>query len=124
MVLYKKHDPLLPQLIVESEHHVSEAEGEAPAESSARYRKTGVPRVLALAGVIVGFVLMIVPGIIAARSYRRWQDGTAAEPRASWSVLSLGLGIGAAVALWGQSPLLAAVVGLILSVFGLSLSAP
>jgi len=120
----KKHEPLLAALVRDSERRMADAGGESPPDSSARYSKTGAPRLLALAGVVAGFVLLIVPGVFALRSYRRWQDGSAAEPRAAWSVLALGLGIGVAAAFWQRSTPLAALAGVVVFVVGLSLASP
>ncbi len=117
-------NPRLTTLIVQAEHRLPEAEGEPPVEDSARYVKTGLPRWLALAGVVAGFALLIVPGIFAQRSYRRWQEGSASEPRAAWSVLALGLGVGVGALLWQRSTPVAAVAALVVTVVGLSLSAP
>lgn len=119
-----KNDPRLATQIVRAEQRLDEVEGESPAESSARYRKTGAPRALAIAGVIVGFVLLIVPGLVALRSYRRWQDGTGSEPRAAWAMLALGLGAAAGAALWQRSTPLAILTGFVVFVVGLSLSSP
>ena len=117
-------NPRLTTLIVQAESRLPETEGEPPAEASARYRKTGLPRVLALAGVIAGFALLIVPGIFALRSYRRWQDGSASEPRAAWSVLALAIGVVAGAFVWQRSTPLAVLVVLIITVVGVSLSSP
>jgi hypothetical protein len=119
-----KNDPRLVAQIVQAELRLPGVESEPPAETSARYRKTGIPKVLALAGVIVGFALLIIPGIVALRSYRRWQDQVGLEPRAAWSVLALGLGVGVGAALWQRSTPLAAVVGVVVFVVGLSLASP
>ena len=117
-------NPRLTTLIVQAEHRLPEAESEPPVEASARYVKTGLPRWLALAGVVAGFALLIVPGIVALRSYRRWQDGSASEPRAAWSVLALAIGVGAGAFVWQRSTPLAALVVLIITAVGLSLAAP
>ena len=60
-----KNDPRLTTLIVQAEHRLPEAEGEPPAESSARCRKTGVPKALALA-VLAGIVAFVVGLIFAS----------------------------------------------------------
>jgi hypothetical protein len=80
--------------------------------------------VLAVVGVFVGFVLLIVPGVVAWRSYRRWREGAIAIPRAAWTILALGSGIGVGAGLWQRSPALGALAGLIVAVIGLSLSSP
>jgi Kef-type K+ transport system membrane component KefB len=117
-------NPRLTTLIVQSEGLLPEVSGEIPEDSAARYRDAGLPRVLALAGVVVGFVLAVVPGVLALRSYHRWHEGAIATPRAAWTVLSVASGIGLGVTLWGVSPLLGAVAGLIATAIGLSLSSP
>ena len=71
-----------------------------------------------------GFALLIVPGIFALRSYRRWQDGSASEPRAAWSVLALAIGVVAGAFVWQRSTPLAVLVALIITVVGVSLSSP
>ena len=119
-----KNDPRLTSLIVRAESGPRDAQGELPDDSAARYRNTGPPQVLALAGVVVGFVLLVAPGVAALRSYRRWREGAAATPRAAWTVLALGSGIGVGAALWRVSPLLGAVAGLIAAVVGLSFASP
>jgi hypothetical protein len=118
------NDPRLMASVVKAEQHLTEADSEPPALSSARYRTTGVPKVLALAGVVVGFLLLIIPGVVALRSYRRWEDGEIGTPRAAWTVLALGIGVAAAAVIWRHSTSVAAVVGLIVFVVGLSLASP
>jgi hypothetical protein len=66
------------------------AETAPPADTSWRYRKGGPPKVLALLGVVVGFVFLIVPGLLALRSYRRWQEGDGEEPTFAWSMAVVG----------------------------------
>jgi cell division protein FtsX len=47
--------------------------------------------VLAVIGIVVGFIAFVVPGIFALRSYRRWQDGVSPEPTFAWSITALAL---------------------------------
>jgi hypothetical protein len=119
-----KNNPLLTSQIVKAEDRLPKAQGEIPEDSAARYRNTGLPRVLAIAGVAVGFVLLLLPGVVALRSYLRWRTGASSSPRAAWSVLALGSGFGVGASLWQRSPLLAVVAGLVVAVVGLSLSSP
>jgi hypothetical protein len=44
----------------------------------------GAPRWLALLGVAVGFVALVVPGVYALRSYRRWREGVRLQPSTAW----------------------------------------
>ena len=44
----------------------------------------GAPRLLALLGIVAGFLALIVPGVFALRSYRRWQDGIVLQPSFAW----------------------------------------
>jgi hypothetical protein len=60
--------------------------GELPADRSWRYRADGAPRALAEFGVVVGFLLLVVPGVYATRSYRRWRRGDQVEPTLPWSL--------------------------------------
>ena len=45
---------------------------------------TGRRRLLALLGVVAGFLALIVPGVFALRSYRRWQDEIILQPSFAW----------------------------------------
>ena len=62
-----------------------------PPDDDWRYRRDGAPRLLALLGVVAGFLALIVPGVFALRSYRRWQDGIVLQPSFAWvmGILSL-----------------------------------
>jgi hypothetical protein len=95
-----RKDPVLNARAAERERNLEailrekdQAEGAPPpihpADRSWRYRKDGAPNVFALAGVVVGFALLIVPGIFALRSYRRWQVGASPEPTLAWSIAAL-----------------------------------
>ena len=55
-----------------------------PPDDDWRYRRDGAPRLLALLGVVGGFLALIVPGVFALRSYRRWQDGIVLQPSFAW----------------------------------------
>jgi hypothetical protein len=75
-----------------------------PPDDDWRYRRDGAPRLLALLGVVAGFLALILPGVFALRSYRRWQEGIVLLPSFAWV-----MGI---LALW------AAIVGLLLAFTG------
>ena len=45
---------------------------------------------MAVVGVVFGFVLLIVPGLVALRSYRRWQARITPEPTFAWSMAVAG----------------------------------
>jgi hypothetical protein len=47
--------------------------------------------VVALLGVVLGFMMLVVPGIVALRSYRRWRDGAILQPSAAWVIAVLGI---------------------------------
>jgi hypothetical protein len=79
---------------------VDELEEAPPPEDAWRYATEGAPRAVALLGVVLGFLMMIVPGIVALRSYRRWRDGTILHPSAAWTIAVLGVWIVILVALW------------------------
>jgi hypothetical protein len=64
--------------------------GEPPAPDSWRYRTTGFALVLAWFGAAVGFALLIVPGLVATRSVRRWTDGITSVPTFAWTLAVLG----------------------------------
>jgi hypothetical protein len=65
--------------------------GALPAEASWRYRRDGLPRAFAAFGVVVGYAALLVPGIFALSSYRRWQNGALGEPTLPWSLAVVGL---------------------------------
>jgi hypothetical protein len=55
-----------------------------PPDDDWRYRRDGAPRFLALLGIGAGFLALIVPGVFALRSYRRWQEGIVLQPSFAW----------------------------------------
>jgi hypothetical protein len=55
-----------------------------PPDDDWRYRRDGAPRLLALLGVVAGFLALIVPCVFALRSYHRWQDGIVLQPSFAW----------------------------------------
>jgi hypothetical protein len=55
-----------------------------PDDDAWRYRSDGPPRWLALLGVAAGFLLFVVPGVFALRSYRRWRQGMRLQPAFAW----------------------------------------
>jgi hypothetical protein len=119
-----KNNPRLSMAIAEAEQGIADAKSEPPSSSSARYKTSGAPQFFALAGVVIGFVLLIFPGIVALRSYRRWEEGDTATPRAAWGVLSFGAGLGTGVALSRFAALGSVAAGLIVFFAGLALSSP
>jgi hypothetical protein len=103
---------------------LEDAEATPPGDTSWRYRKDGAPKVVAMVGVAVGFVLLIVPGLIALRSYRRWEDGTASQPTFAWSMtIVAGLAL-VVVPLFFVLPVVAVAVGIVVGVPLLALVAP
>ena len=78
------------QMGVVEQRSLPSEEGQSPSEESWRYRRAGCPRAFAVFGVLVGFVLLIVPGLVALHSYRRWLDGLA-QPTFAWSMAVVGL---------------------------------
>ena len=65
--------------------------GSPPPDDAWRYSTEGAPRIVALLGVVLGFLMLVVPGIVALRSYRRWRDGTILQPSAAWAIGVLGI---------------------------------
>lgn len=55
-----------------------------PDDGSWRYRTDGPPRWLAILGIVAGFVALVVPGLVALRSYRRWRDRITLQPAFAW----------------------------------------
>jgi hypothetical protein len=66
-------------------------QGTPPPDDAWRYSTEGAPRVVALLGVVLGFLMLVVPGIVALRSYRRWRDGAILQPSAAWAIAVLGM---------------------------------
>jgi len=62
-----------------------------PPDDAWRYATEGAPRITAQLGIVLGFLMLIVPGIVALRSYRRWRDGAILQPSAAWVVAVLGV---------------------------------
>ena len=60
-----------------------EVEG-PPPDDDWRYRRDGAPRLLAILGIVAGFLALVVPGVFALRSFRRWQDGIVLQPSFAW----------------------------------------
>jgi hypothetical protein len=88
---------------------------DVPDDDAWRYRTTGAPRVLAIVGIVLGFVALIVPGILALRSYLRWQDGRRSQPKFAWFMAVAGLDAVVWVLLYRFTPVgfLALVMGMI-----------
>jgi len=93
--------------------------GTAPDERSWRYRREGAPRAFAILGVAVGFLALVVPGIVALRSYRRWRDGVKAEPTFAWSMAVIGIVAIPTVLLFMWLPVVAVAFALVALLFGL-----
>ena len=72
---------------------------EPPPDDAWRYSTEGAPRVVALLGIVLGFLMLVVPGIFALRSYRRWRDGIIMQPSAAWAIGVLGVWIAILVSL-------------------------
>lgn len=95
-----------------------------PAETSWRYRQDGPPRVFALTGIVCGFVLFVVPGLFALRSYRHWRSGVIAEPTAAWTVaLATAIGI-VFVSVYLVLPIVAVLLAFTLGIGFLTFLAP
>lgn len=50
-----------------------------------------VGRALAIVGIVGGFLFLIVPGIFAIRSYRRWRGGKIPKPIFAWTFAPIGV---------------------------------
>jgi len=50
-----------------------------------------VGRALAIVGIVGGFLFLIVPGIFAIRSYRRWRAGKIPKPIFAWTFAPIGV---------------------------------
>ncbi len=62
-----------------------------PSPDAWRYRRDGLPRLFALLGVALGLLMLIVPGLIALRSYRAWRSGARETPTAAWVVSAIAI---------------------------------
>lgn len=76
---------------IRTEKSSADDAGSVPADISWRYRRDGLPRAFALFGVVIGVVALILPGLVAFRSYTMWQRGAQAEPTLPWSLAVLGV---------------------------------
>ena len=99
-------------------------QGAPPGDRSWRYRHDGFPRVFALIGVAVGFVALIVPGIVALRSYRAWQARVRTEPTFAWSMAVIGIVAIPTVLLFMVLPFVGVAVGVLALLAGLALVGP
>jgi len=70
--------------------------------------------VFALVGVFVGFVALIVPGLFALGSYRRWRSGAQSEPTLAWLFAIVGLLAVPLVPLFFALPIVAVLAAFIL----------
>lgn len=64
---------------------------------------------LAWLGVVVGFLLLVVPGVFARRSVRRWRD-LGLTPDLAWGLGLLGVWIGVGALLWITGVVVLAVI--------------
>lgn len=103
--------------VVEQEN-LPNPDGALPEDASWRYRRDGFPRAFAVLGVIVGFAALIVPGLFALGSYRRWRSGARSEPTLAWSLAVVGLLAIPLVPLFTVLPIVAIIAAFI---FGLPL---
>lgn len=72
-------------------------------------RRPGLAAGLAWFGVIVGCLLVVIPGVAAHRSVTRWRD-TGITPDLAWGLGLLGIWAAVGVALWAAGVALAAVI--------------
>jgi hypothetical protein len=103
---------------------LDEVQAAPPADTSWRYRKDGAPKAFAIVGVAVGFVFLIVPGLIALRSYRRWQEGIGGQPTFAWSMAILGGLALVVVPLFQALPVVAVAIAIVVGVPLLAFVAP
>jgi hypothetical protein len=85
-----------------------------PDEGSWRYRTTGGPKLLAVFGIVIGFLAGFVPGIIAMGSYRRWRIGARSQPKFAWFMAVAGLCASSCFLLYRFTPIGAIAVPLAL----------
>lgn len=62
-----------------------------PPAADWRARTDGPARWLATLGVVLGFLLLIVPGVIASRQVADWRAGHRYRPRLAWTLGALAL---------------------------------
>jgi hypothetical protein len=70
---------------------LDDVEAAPPADDAWRYRRDGFPRAFALLGVALGLLMLIVPGLIALRSYRAWRSGARETPTGAWVVSAIAI---------------------------------
>jgi hypothetical protein len=58
----------------------------SPPDGSWRARHDGAASALAALGVVFGFVLLIVPGVLALRDRQGWRAGVRFRPRLAWAL--------------------------------------
>lgn len=51
----------------------------------------GLGKVWAIVGIVAGFFFLIVPGVLAIRSYRRWRAGSIRRPTLAWTCAWIGV---------------------------------
>jgi hypothetical protein len=74
-------EPPPPAGAVETPPPPPESLEQPPAPPS---RRGGLRQAWAIVGVLTGFASLIVPGLFALRSYRRWRKGDARSPVFAW----------------------------------------
>ncbi|MBA3737434.1 MAG: hypothetical protein H0W97_02595 [Actinobacteria bacterium] len=60
-----------------------------PPPPPPRHRSLG--NVWAIVGIVAGFFFLIVPGVLAIRSYRRWRAGSIRRPTLAWTCAWIGV---------------------------------
>lgn len=63
-----------------------DAYDQPPVDRSWRARRDGPAALLAAVGVMFGFILLIVPGVLALRDVRAWKAGQRFRPRLAWAL--------------------------------------
>jgi hypothetical protein len=99
-------------------------EAAPPPARSWRYRHEGFPRMFALVGVVIGFAALIIPGILALRSYRRWRDDVSAQPTFAWSMAVIGVVAIPTVLLFLVLPYVGVAFGILALLGGLAFVGP